>query len=409
MAVPDSTAELASFLKKHKVAEALATFMMQTAEEGGLGMESISDFASAFPQERHQELIQSHIGDKVPAFKDNIVAVGRVRTAWLLAKAELEKAARAVVTGTADTDWDAPLDETEETARSEAWNKAYDNLAFDTESTPYQCMIARHYREFRAPTRNLTIWPLKRSKTQAEYGAPIPSKRQRLTETTDLIERNPALVKDKKFWRVGVLAHAMRVLCNCLAMTGTALVESKSEWDEAKKEWKKVREVHLTQAISYADFFARKALEHPDNEQAVIAWLLDRDGQTRAKALQIYKAGSPYGEALLHARDVDCAVLWTCGATGVARMQRAVTDDLGDAMDEDYEEEEAAYAQPPMSLRQRKRFRQRASRGARRNAQGQQHQSQARQQQQLPAKGASKGNGGRGNGGKGKSGKQAKR
>ena len=404
MAVPDSTAELASFLKKHRVAEALANFMMKTPEEGGLGMESISDFASAFTQDHHQEQIQTHIGDKVPAFKDNIVAVGRVRTAWVLAKAELEKAARAIVAGTADTDWDAPLDETEETARSEAFNKAYDNLSFDTESTPYPAMIARHYREFRAPTRNLTIWPLKRSRTQAEYGAPPPSKRQRLTETTDLIERNPVLLKDKRFWRVGDLNHAMRVLCNCLAMTGTALVESKTEWDEANKVWKKVREVHLTQAISYADFFARKALEHPDhNEQIVIAWLLDRDGQTRAKALQIYKTGTPYGEALLHARDVDCAVLWTCGATGVARMQRAVTNDLGDTMDLDYEEDEAAHAQTVMSLRAQKRLRYKANLALRR----------ATQNQGGGGKGG-KGKGGKnkgdgGKGGKVKGGKQTRR
>ena len=112
------------------------------------------------------------------------MAVGRVRTAWVLAKAELEKAAKAVVAGAPEADWDAPLDETEGKTLQEAFHTAYDNLSFDTESTPGPLMVGRHFREFKAPARNMTKWPLKRVRTAAECGMQPNAKRQRLTEET---------------------------------------------------------------------------------------------------------------------------------------------------------------------------------------------------------------------------------
>ena len=91
--------ELKNFLSKNRVAPPLADFMMAD-EPKGLGMEAITDFASAFTHANYADAIGTHIGDKVPECKENVVAVGRVRTAWLRAQRELAKATEAVVAGT---------------------------------------------------------------------------------------------------------------------------------------------------------------------------------------------------------------------------------------------------------------------------------------------------------------------
>ena len=54
-----------------------------------------------------------------------------------------------------------------------------------------------------------------------------------------------------------------------------------------------------------------KAMEHGGTEAQKVAWILERDRQTRLAAMTLFQDKYPWGEALQVARDSRCAVLWT--------------------------------------------------------------------------------------------------
>eukprot|EP00972_Heterocapsa_arctica_P061213 9025829-Heterocapsa_arctica.AAC.1 len=54
-------------------------------------------------------------------------------------------------------------------------------------------------------------------------------------------------------------------------------------------------------------------MEHPAPVSLAIRWLMDRDHATRTKARSLFTDGYLWGVALVLAREVHCAVAWTCG------------------------------------------------------------------------------------------------
>ena len=311
-----------AFLATHRVPEVVQQFMLKTEAEGGLEMACISDFASAFTDKTYQEDIKTMIVDKTDA-KDSLTGLGRVRTAWTFAMAELTKATKAVGAGSSPMDYDTPLGETEETTRKDQFDGAYSGLAFEPETTPMATIVARFFREFRSRPRQMTMALLKRMRSDAECKNTPPSKRERLAERVEITydsERMP----DRKFGTVLDVLHAVKICTNAMALAGANEIESKTEYDDATKAYKMVKEVHLSQAIAYADFVFQKAREHPGPEHITINWLIDRDIKTRSQARKLFVKGWPYGEALTQATQMQCAVLWNLGAVGVAKRQPAI-------------------------------------------------------------------------------------
>ena len=133
-----------AFLTTNSVPAVVIEFMTKAEAEGGLELGSITDYASAFKDDNYEDEIKEKIVDKTPA-KDSITALGRTRTAWVLARAELKKAAKAVGEGTSSLDLDAPLGEAEETARKDQFDGSYSNLTFEPESTPAGTITARFF------------------------------------------------------------------------------------------------------------------------------------------------------------------------------------------------------------------------------------------------------------------------
>ena len=120
---------------------------------------------------------------------------------------------------------------------------------------------------------------------------------------------------------------AMKLLINMWTMTGAGLVDPKTEYDQQLRVFKKLRMCHMAQSTSYNDFFMRKSMKHPGPEFKTISWLTDRDRRTRSKARSLFQQGWPWGEAIIHARDVLCQVLRTCGAKGITDKQIPVVGD----------------------------------------------------------------------------------
>ena len=173
----------------------------------------------------------------------------------------------------------------------------------------------------------MTLMQLKRMRSEAEFRSHPATKRQRLMgdkdDTFEITAREVVKMPDLDIQTLLQVNAAMKLMSNVWTMAGAMLVDSKTDFGRASGTYKKVRMIHMSQSISYADFFMRKSMEHPGSEPKVVAWLIDRDRQTRSKARQLFQQGWPWGEALLHSRDVLCQVLWTCSEKDIAGRRRA--------------------------------------------------------------------------------------
>ena len=342
MASADSKDKLIALLKANRVHDAVTEYMVDT-----IGMESMSDFASFFTEKTYAEGCYSKIVEHT-AYKDNDLQVGRVRTAWRLAEAELKKATEAVVKGNVQlNDWDVPLADDQELQRKTDFDAAYPALEFDSESTPAPQLVGRSFREFHDPKRQLTLLALVKMRSVADFQNLPTNVKKNLSEDIEITLLDQPRLPDLSFKTVVQLLWAMKIMSNLWIMTGAEKVESK------ESPGKRVCQIPMTAATSYADFFMRKAMEHPGPMRLTIRWLIQRDRQTRAKARQLYAAGYPYGEALIRARDIDCQVLWTCGAPGIAGAQVPV---VSAAEGDDVDMSDEVYV-PPKKKARRKRKR----------------------------------------------------
>ena len=216
-------------------------------------------------------------------------------------------------------DWDAPLGEEDEKKRKAEFDVKYDGVKIRTESTPAANIVARYYREFRGPKRQIAIPPLKRMRSASENPCDPAIKRSRLADNAELLQKGMRDMPDKFFFTVLEVLMAVRLMTNAWALTGTVEVESKVEFDQSAGKFLKVPQVHLSQAIHYHDFVYEKAMLHLSQgcpEGTTITWILDKDRQTRSKARELFADGWPYGEAILKCLEVHCAVVWTIGSTG---------------------------------------------------------------------------------------------
>ena len=169
---------LQKFLEKSSLPEKVVKRITGTGE-GGWGLASLADFASVFTQADYEESCATLVKG-IEDHKDDFLAVSRTRTAWMLARAELQKACEAKTTIAADEDWDAPLPDDVEATREAEFNRAYDGLSFDTDSTPTAHIIGRFFREFKK--RKVSVFPLHRMRSEAEIKQVSGLKKRKLTD-----------------------------------------------------------------------------------------------------------------------------------------------------------------------------------------------------------------------------------
>jgi len=330
----DPVKQLKQHLEKYKVAKPFVTYIL--ADPGvdgksGLGFAAISDFASAFTEDDHAEGLKTEIVKKVEGGGAEMVAVARLRTAWVMAKAELENAKRRRIEGGPEQDWDTPLEENEEERRKKDFEEAYGGIILDTESTPGANLVGRWYREFRSVQRQVSLMSLHKMRSEADYRQLGTVRRQQIGEGVSLVQDQNPVLHDVYFDSVLRLLEAFKLMTNGWALTGTTMVDSKTQYDPVKGTYDKVRNCHYAQAISYFDFVSRKALEFQGTEVTKCAWLLERDRHTRSKAKSLYGQGWPWGEAIHAAKDTHCVVVWTIGNIGAnAQRPKAVVPQLDD-------------------------------------------------------------------------------
>ena len=301
-----------AFLEKGTVPAELIKAITNT-EDGGCGLETIADFASAFTESTYEKALED-VGKKVKA---SVLGISRIRTAWLLARTELKRGCDNRSNISPEEDWDAPLSEEVETKRADDFKKAYDGLAFDTESMPSAALIGRLYREF--TKRKVSIYPLRKVKSEADSKAASGKRQRKLADDITIqFGSEPTTTQDGECNSSLEVLWQLRLLTHGWVLAGTEVME-----DPTSRTGKKTRMCHLTDAISYHDFVARKASEHPGPEALKVHWLMDRDCQTRSKARSLVFEGYPWGVALRIAKDTHCLVLWNVGIPGIPQRQLA--------------------------------------------------------------------------------------
>ena len=167
--------DLLPFLLKNGVAEPVARYVTTPRAQGGgggIGLQSIADYAGVFTSQNYEERVQTAILDKGPAeYKDDLGSLARLRTSWRLAVSEVDKACRERVEGSPSADWDTPLSVDEEASRKAEFDPCYDNLTFEAEDTPLAPITGRYYREFRSPNRHATLTHVAKMRSEAQWKA----------------------------------------------------------------------------------------------------------------------------------------------------------------------------------------------------------------------------------------------
>ena len=100
---------------------------------------------------------------------------------------------------------------------------------------------------------------------------------------------------------------------NAWALTGTEVTEGTGEIKA------KGLDGDYNDGIAYYGFVLDRAMAHPGPTRDTVAWILDRDRQTRTKARTLISEGLPWGKALRLSWETHLGVLWTVGGVGVTQ------------------------------------------------------------------------------------------
>ena len=319
----DNQVRLRALLTREaKVDDQVVDYMLNTMK-----FEAIAEFASYFTAAEYEEGVGSDILKKVPGYTEpgGTTTVqfklqrARLRTAWQLATGELQRAVQKRTTSESPVDWDAPLDPDVRKLQVVTFKNIY-HLHIEPESSPSDMLYGRLFREFQR--RCLSVIDLRRVRSAAQSATVMgQAKKQRLAEGLSILWDNAHSEQDTAdhhFTTILEVLTALKVLMHGYAMTGTG------ERDSKAYPGTKVRDADLSGCLAYLDFCTGKALDHPGPASQCLAWLLDRDHQTRVKARSLYLESWPWAEALQVSRETHCAVLWTCGNARMVQQQTPV-------------------------------------------------------------------------------------
>ena len=242
MASSDPAQELKTHLAKNCVPQEVIDYI--TKEKPNLNLKSISQFASIFKESDYEDGCKDQIIEKVEECKGDLGALASLRTAWILARSDLQKAVKSRIEGRPEADWDAPLDKDEEKARKDFFDGAYDSFEWIPEKTPASQLVSRFYRETHSEKRDISVFPLEKVRSAAEYKVVGTGKRKHVGGGLSYESEAPPRLPDLVFSSLPQLFLAFGLMTNSWAMAGAHMVTSKKHF-EKQGEPKQVRECHL--------------------------------------------------------------------------------------------------------------------------------------------------------------------
>ena len=316
MAVTEQTSNLKSLLETEgQLHEDVINFILNT-----LKCKSISDFANLFKESEYEDGVVSEILEKTSK-KTDIIQKARLRTAWGLAFAQFQAAkARVRTAGPAeDEDLDKPLPKDVHEAQLK---KAKDNKVpkFPPVFAPSDALFARCFREFLK--RCFSVYSLAKVRSLEHQGTVMHKPRKTIlapgvTVSVGADGEQPG----QNFTSVLEVLLALQILVNTWALTGTAWtqcsIDNKNEGYDGDYD----------EGLAYLAFCWDRSMAHPGPSADTVAWLLDRDRQTRTKARTLTADGCPWGKALRMCWETHLSVLWTVGGVGVSQsVPMAIAD-----------------------------------------------------------------------------------
>ena len=259
-------------------------------------LESLEDLVNYVNETKYEEEIQDLVFS-VATFKDNKLAVARVRAAWRQAHTALKSLEARTQKGDAMDDL-KPLPQQTSEDLAKAWASKY-SIVLDIRLTPSDTLVGRCWREFKRVTPSL----ISIRKVRSLFAAQLPKKERTVSlgQSTKLqldVETDRALTSVVEYY------FGLRILINAFVWAGNFLADSKTKAGE------KVIFSPMAVNMTYCDECLRKATELHCDSGLQLSWLEERDLLTRGKMVALMKQGFPQGEALEQAL-LDTAVQWS--------------------------------------------------------------------------------------------------
>lgn len=297
----ESSRRLLTVLTKEAGVEtALADLIIVTHK-----LASVADLASFFIGDEYQKGVETEFLAGT-VFEKNRLQAARLRTAVELCRSELGHALTSGKRSSSNMDdWDSPLDPAIR-IEAEAAFKQKHHLQFDDNSKPAPALFARLFREFKRGC--LSVHDLRKVRSVSDCPTDMHAEKKRrslgggveltFAQEQELDHATPFASIHEFLWKLQVLSHGW-------AVAGLSPKPSRLGTGN-------VSDAEYQQCMSYVHFVQVAVMKHGGNQSQVLAWVADRDKQTRAAARQLAQEGYPFGEALQVAREQKEAILWTC-------------------------------------------------------------------------------------------------
>ena len=144
---------------------------------------------------------------------------------------------------------------------------------------PPSFWFGRVCREF--SRRLLSVWPLAKVRPDSvPAGCESATKSREISDDVSLVTKNPhpgSTAKD--ITSTLDLIQRVEIMMNACAMAGMKKVVSKMA------PGTKVEDCHINDANAYLAFIRQCVRAHPGSDSEIISWVIERDCQTRTKAV----------------------------------------------------------------------------------------------------------------------------
>ena len=289
---------LASCLKAANVAPTIIKKITDTNAEGGLGMETLRDFASSYTTEDHCVTLDAiWLADE--ATKANRVQRGRLHSAWQAAATAIKKVEDTPKADgsnglSTDISWEAPLTDTESEKMWGDWKNKY-AVRHECHVLPGDPLLNRLHREMRQ--HKMSVIDVRKWKSVLHERQPDRVTETQVTTRAKLVE---GVISEYRPCNIIEYYWGLRTLCNAMAIAGNYEVQS------SEKEGLKVIMMPADQALNYADRGLRLASGAQGDENDRFAWWAKKDYMTRTLMTNYVRDRMPAREAMAQASRTHC-------------------------------------------------------------------------------------------------------
>jgi hypothetical protein len=300
--------ELRQVFKDAMVEEEVTKYMMEN-----LKMACLEDFVRFVCEARYEDELLTHILAKVGPYKEDLLQLSRMRTAWRVARSTLNKAEQRKLTGQGSEDMDEPLDSSTQDTLLKQWSVTYNqNLAAWLH--PADALLGRIYREFQRNTP--TVISIKKVKSLLVASRPASEREVNLGGNVKLHLGDGVVdslaIKScvDYYWGLRVLGYANSIVGQHKATS----MESKGDLAVYAP---------LSVNMEYADLCLKRASAWKASDP--LEWLRSKDETTRGRQVELMRMGWTQGEALTKAL-VEMELQWTVPPPG-SQSKRALEED----------------------------------------------------------------------------------